>query len=229
MPPQRAPAGTSPLTPLVAAIWAPMPIRTWPFTATWPPMRDEILDRRRAGDADLGDDHAMPADDHVVGDLDQIVDLGALADHRVAAGAAVDRGVGADLDVVLDDDAADLRHLQVPLRSHGEAEAVLPDAHAGMEDDAVADEGVGDGDVGADRAVPADPDLRADDRMGPERVPAPISACGPMTAPGSTLTPCSSRAVGWTKEPGEMPVAAKEDSGRMADGNRSASTCAKTR
>ena len=34
---------------------------------------------------------------------------------------------------------------------------------------------------------------------------------------------------GWTKEPGEMPVAAKEDSGRMADGNSSARTCAKTR
>ena len=40
-------------------------------------------------------------------------------------------GVGADLDVVLDDDAADLRHLEMPLRAHGEAEAVLPDPHAG--------------------------------------------------------------------------------------------------
>ena len=105
-------------------------------------MRDEILDRRRAGDADLGDDHAMAADDHVVGDLHQIVDLGALADHRVAAGAAIDRRVGADLDVVLDDDAADLRNFEVPLRPHGEAETVLADAHARMEDHAVADESV---------------------------------------------------------------------------------------
>ena len=51
--------------------------------------------------------------------------------------------VGADLDVVLDDDAADLRHLEVPLRPHGEAEAVLPDAHARMQDHAVADKRMG--------------------------------------------------------------------------------------
>ena len=131
--------------------------------------RDEILDGRGAGDADLGDDHAMAADHHVVGDLDQVIDLGALADHRVAARAAVDGGVGADLDVVLDDDAPDLRHLQVPLRPHGEAEAVLADAHARMEDDPVADEGVGNGHVGGDRAVPSDLHLRADDRMGADR------------------------------------------------------------
>ena len=51
--------------------------------------------------------------DHIVGDLDEIVDLGALADHGVADRAAVDGGVGADLDIVLDDDAADLRNLVV--------------------------------------------------------------------------------------------------------------------
>ena len=101
-------------------------------------------------------------------DLDQIIDLGALADHRVAAGAAVDRGVGADLDVVLDDDAADLRHLQVPLRPHGEAEAVLPDAHAGMEDDAVADEARG-----------------RRSRSAPIEQSRPIFTCGPITRMGA--------------------------------------------
>ena len=43
---------------------------------------------------------------------------------------AVDGRIGADLDVVLDDDPADLRHLEVALAAHGEAEAVLADAHA---------------------------------------------------------------------------------------------------
>ena len=56
-----------------------------------------------------------PIDD-VVADLHEIVDLGAFADDRVAIGAAVDRRPGADLDVVLDDDAADLRHFQMALR-----------------------------------------------------------------------------------------------------------------
>ena len=130
---------------------------------------DEVLDGRGAGDADLGDDHAMAPDHHVVGDLDQVIDLRALADHRIAARAAVDGGVGADLHVVLDDHAPDLRHLQMPLRSHGEAEAVLADAHAGMEDDPVADEGVGNGHVGGDRAVPADLHLGADHGMGADQ------------------------------------------------------------
>ena len=73
--------------------------------------RDEILERRRAGDADLRHDHAMLADGDVVGDLHQVVDLRPLPDQRVAAAAAVDRRVGADLDVVADDHAPELRHL----------------------------------------------------------------------------------------------------------------------
>ena len=188
-----------------------------------------ILDRRRAGDADLGHDHAMAADHDVMGDLHEVIDLGALADHRIAAGAPVDRGVRADLHIVLDDDAPDLRHLEVALRPHGEAEPVLADPDARMKDDPVAEIGVGDGHIGGDGAVPADPDVGTDDRMGADQRAGPISACGPTTAPGSTRTPCSSLADGWTKEPGEMPVAAKEDSGRIADGNRTARTWAKTR
>ena len=44
---------------------------------------DEIAELRRAGDAALRHDHAMAADDDVVGDLHEVVDLGALADDRV--------------------------------------------------------------------------------------------------------------------------------------------------
>src|SRR3989304_4498173 len=99
----------------------------------------------------------MPADADIVAYLDQVVDLGALADHGVANGAAVDGGAGADLDVVLNDDASDLRHLEVALRSHYEAEAVLPDLAARMNDDAVADQRGGDRRPGADRANAPDP------------------------------------------------------------------------
>ena len=157
---------------------------------------DEILDGGGACDADLGHDHAMAADHHVVGDLDQVVDLGALADHRVAARAPVHGGVGADLHVVLDDHAPDLRHLQMALRTHGEAEPVLPDAHARMEDDPVADEGVGHGHVGAMEQSRPILTCGPMTECAPIRVPAPISASGPITAPGSTRTPCSSRAAG---------------------------------
>ena len=49
----------------------------------------------------------------VVADLHEVVDLGAGADPRLAHRGAVDGGVGADLDVVLDHHRADLRHLDV--------------------------------------------------------------------------------------------------------------------
>jgi hypothetical protein len=84
----------------------------------------------------------MAADLDVVTDLHLVVDLRPLAHHRVAIGAAVDGGVGADLDVVLDDDAADLGDLHVPARSHGKAEAVLADARSRVDDHAVADQRV---------------------------------------------------------------------------------------
>ena len=127
---------------------------------------DEIPELGRAGDADLGDDDAMAPDDDVVPDLHEIINFGALADDRVLKGAAIDGRIGADLDVVLDDDAADLRHLEVAAAAHGEAEAVLADAHARMDDDAVADQGVGDASPGPDVAVAADGDAIADDGVG---------------------------------------------------------------
>ena len=52
------------------------------------------------------------------------------ADHRVADGAAIDRGTGADLDVVLNDDAPDLRDLDVAASPMHKAEAVLTDLAA---------------------------------------------------------------------------------------------------
>ena len=51
---------------------------------------------------DLSHQDTGPADLHVVPDLHQIVDAGAGADDGVFQRAAVDGGVGADLDVVLD-------------------------------------------------------------------------------------------------------------------------------
>src|SRR5664280_672368 len=101
-------------------------------------------------------------------DLNQVVDLGALADHGVANGAAVDRGAGADLDVVLDDDAPDLRHLEVAGAAHNEAEAILADLAARMDDDPVADQRVGDHRPAADRAIAPYPYLGSDHRRRPD-------------------------------------------------------------
>ena len=66
---------------------------------------------------------------HVVADLDQVVELDAVLDHGVAERAAVDAGVGADLDVVADDARAPSCSIfsQRPLVGR-EAEAVGADA-----------------------------------------------------------------------------------------------------
>ncbi|MNE50433.1 hypothetical protein D3C80_1450060 [compost metagenome] len=64
-------------------------------------------------------------------DHDQVIDLGVLADDRVAIGAAVDAGVGPDGDAVLQDDAAKLGNIHRPGLGPGGAEARLADARAG--------------------------------------------------------------------------------------------------
>ena len=52
---------------------------------------DEVTKLRRARDAALGHNHAMSADDNVVGDLDEIIDLRALADDCVRQRSSIDR------------------------------------------------------------------------------------------------------------------------------------------
>src|ERR1700730_8842427 len=49
---------------------------------------DEIPQRHAAGYSGLGHDDAMPADFHIVGDVDEVVDLGPLADDGVAVRSA---------------------------------------------------------------------------------------------------------------------------------------------
>ena len=156
----------------------------------------EIADGARSRDAGLGDQHRMATDDDVVADLHQIVDLRPLADHGVAVRAAVNRYAGADLDIILNDDAADLRHFEMPPRPKGESEAILSDMRAGMNNHPVADQRGRDRGRGADRAVTTDAHLRTDDRIGPDDRAGTELTPRPITAPGSTITPSSSRADG---------------------------------
>ena len=67
--------------------------------------------RTDPGDAHLRHDQTGFPDAHVVRDLHEVVDLRPRADDRVVDAPAVDRRVRADLDVVLDDAAADMWNL----------------------------------------------------------------------------------------------------------------------
>src|SRR5207253_6229794 len=121
-----------------------------------------VPNRHATRDAALRHQDAVPADHAVVSYLHEVIDLGPLADHGVAAAAAVDRGVDPDLDVVLHDDAAKLRHLDVAACARLIAKAVVPDMAAGVDDDAVAEQRMHDRGVRADRTIAADRHVRTD-------------------------------------------------------------------
>src|SRR5262249_55927570 len=108
--------------------------------AALPADHHEIVELRAPRDAGLRHQHAAATNRHVVPDLDQIINHRTVADDGVGPGAAVDRRIGADLDIVADDDAAELRDADMAARIGGEAEAVLADPGAGKDGDARADE-----------------------------------------------------------------------------------------
>ena len=133
--------------------------------AALPPINDEIAQRHAARNADLAGDDAMTANARVVPDLHEIINFGALADHRVAERAAIDRRVGADFHPVLDDDAAELRDLDMAARRADEKpKPGAANRAPGLNQDVVAKMREPYGDVGADFAVASDGHAAADDR-----------------------------------------------------------------
>jgi hypothetical protein len=85
---------------------------------------DEILKCHAARYSGLRCQQTMSPDGHIVTNLDEIVDLGALADNGVAICAAIDRRAGADLHFVLNNDATELGRFRVTEAKH-KAEPVL--------------------------------------------------------------------------------------------------------
>src|SRR5689334_4377532 len=126
----------------------------------------------------------MPSNDHVVPDLHEIINFRALADDRIMQRPPIDRGVGADFDMVLDHHAADLRQFQVAAQAHGEAKAVLADRHAGVDGDMVTEKGMGQRGVWADEAVSSHMHTVADDGTGGDGGGASDPCLRPDNRPG---------------------------------------------
>ncbi len=82
----------------------------------------------------------MFADDDVVADLDEIIDLRAGAYAGATEAGSVERGVGADLDVVAEDHDADLRDFLVATVDEFVAEAIGADDRARLEADTLAED-----------------------------------------------------------------------------------------
>src|SRR5947208_2778425 len=93
--------------------------------------------------ADAARHGGVRADAHVVPDLDLVVELHALFDHRVVDRAAIDRGVGDDLHLVADAHGSDLGNLDPAPGVLGDTEAVGADHHSGVQDAARADRTAG--------------------------------------------------------------------------------------
>ena len=90
-------------------------------------------DGNAAGNTGFGGNHGVLADMAVVTDLHLVVDFGAAADGGVAHRAAVDIGVGADFDVVVQRNRAGLRDFEPGIAGKGQAEAVGADHRAAVD------------------------------------------------------------------------------------------------
>src|ERR1700736_1738771 len=100
-----------------------------------------IANRHRAGDANLRHDQAFLADPHVVCDVHEIVDLGAVSYNSVVDAAAVDRRVGAYLDVIANNAAPHVRDLGVRPVKENVAEPVAADTCSRMDHDTITQSG----------------------------------------------------------------------------------------
>jgi hypothetical protein len=130
-----------------------------------PPDLDEVPKDGRARNTDLGHDDATAAKDDVVSNLHKIIEPRTGADHRVSRRSSIDRGIGANLDIILEDHPAELRSSQEPGLGEGKSKSFLPDPRAGIDINARSQQRVAQAGVCADPAVAADDYAASDPRQ----------------------------------------------------------------
>ena len=99
--------------------------------------------------------------------VNQVIELGSVADGSDSQRGAIDAGVGANLDIVADLDAADLRELLVTITGANEAEAVGAEHATGVQHGTVAEDHViVNCNVRVENTIVADADARSDGTIG---------------------------------------------------------------
>ena len=118
-----------------------------------------------ASDAGLGNEEVVGADGNAMGDLDEVVDLGAFTDACFGEAAAVDGGDSADLYIIFNNNVTELFELVVDALFIGkEAKAARANNGAWLDDNAVADLRVfTDNNAAMEQAVFADRDTLANE------------------------------------------------------------------
>ncbi len=96
-----------------------------------------IADFRAAGDADLGTNDAMFSNHDVVGDHDEIVYLGSLANDGAPKARAIHRGVCANFNIILHDHTANLRNFMMAPIPRVITKTIPPDHRAAVKNDAI--------------------------------------------------------------------------------------------
>ena len=94
--------------------------------------RHVITDLRAASDSHLRHQNTVLPDSHIVGDLNQVIDLGTTADHRGPESRPIDRHIRTDFNVIMDDHLPHLRHLAVLTLVEHIAEAIRTNHRARM-------------------------------------------------------------------------------------------------
>src|SRR5690606_31554005 len=123
-------------------------------------------DAGAAGNTDAGRHGRVFTDLDVMGDLDLVIQLDAVADDGIADSATIDGGIGTDLHVITDQHAADLGDLLPTAAVVGKAEAFATDHCTGLNDHPLTHTHVVvQGDARSQPAVGTDTAARADEAL----------------------------------------------------------------
>src|SRR5690606_3508099 len=96
--------------------------------------------------------------------LNQIIDFCAFADNRVIQRTAINRGIGANFDIVLNDDAAKLGNLLQTGRTRNITETILSNPDTRMERNVITNESALDGNAWGNITIAPDLAAFANDR-----------------------------------------------------------------
>jgi hypothetical protein len=132
-----------------------------------------ITHHRASGNPRIGGQQAVTAYDHIVGDLNQIIDLRILPNHGVLKGAAVYAGIGPNRDAVLQNNTAQLRNIDNAAGPWRSPKTRFANDRATVDPNAVADQRETDDSPGSDGTVSAYGDARTNHRAGAYPRPCP--------------------------------------------------------
>ena len=103
--------------------------------------------------------------------LHLIINLGSRANYGITHRSAINRRIGSNFDIVLDDHTPQLRRFKVAFRGRREAETILAQSRPRMNDDPVADKRIKQARMGADGAAASNANARPDNGVGSNNRP----------------------------------------------------------